>query len=349
MIHRIEIQNYKSLRDVRLDVGKCNVLIGPNNSGKSNIMDSLLFLSETSHKSLPEVLLSRGDYGSVTFGGQSGWIKFAVHSRLTGKECKYTLVCSGGDIKEEMLFMDGQCKIQRSAGVTDVMDDAGEAGPVEVPGSVSAVSIYSRKEGYHSIKEFQGYLASWKMYHFASTQEMRSRSDARRVSELDKTGKNLIQVLLSLRTATPEIFDSIEDYLRQGIPEIENVLTPITSDGRAHLAIREQGFERDFDCSHLSDGTLKFLAYITAATLPGDGVICLEEPENSVHPRLLNLIVDIFRKSDRQIIFSTHSPYMANYVQPKEMIVVKKTLGETQAIRIANNHILRDTLRTILS
>ncbi len=349
MIQKFEVKNYKSLKDLSLDLGKLNVLVGPNNSGKSNIMDAFLFLSESGHKSIPEALLPRGDYSSVVFGGESVCMKFMVDAALDGKRCTYSLACSGSDIKEEELYVNGVCLIERSAGNTSVLDDSGAVTPAEVPSSVSAVSIYGRKEGYNSISEFQSYLASWKTYHFASTQEIKGRSEARRASELDRTGKNLIQVLLSLRNATPEIFDSIEDYLRQGIPEVENILTPLTSDGKALLSVREQGFERDFDCSHLSDGTLKFLAYITAATLPGNGVMCLEEPENSVHPRLLYLIVDIFRRSNRQIIFSTHSPYMANYVRPREMIIVRKTLGQTEIAQIENNYILRDTLRAIMS
>ena len=44
MIHSIRIQNFKSLRDVTLRLQDVNLLIGPNNSGKSNVLKALAFL-----------------------------------------------------------------------------------------------------------------------------------------------------------------------------------------------------------------------------------------------------------------------------------------------------------------
>src|SRR5438034_3749353 len=44
VLQRVEFRNYRSLADVPLELGKFNVLVGPNNSGKSNIMEGVLFL-----------------------------------------------------------------------------------------------------------------------------------------------------------------------------------------------------------------------------------------------------------------------------------------------------------------
>jgi AAA15 family ATPase/GTPase len=44
MIHAIRIQNYKSFRDVSLTLRPVSVLIGPNNAGKSNFLQALVFL-----------------------------------------------------------------------------------------------------------------------------------------------------------------------------------------------------------------------------------------------------------------------------------------------------------------
>jgi len=46
MITRLQVRNFKSLRDIDLELGPLNVLVGPNMSGKSNILDALRFLRE---------------------------------------------------------------------------------------------------------------------------------------------------------------------------------------------------------------------------------------------------------------------------------------------------------------
>ncbi|MCC5612626.1 ATP-binding protein [Nostoc sp. CHAB 5834] len=46
MLKRVSIQNFKSLKDVTLDLQKVNLLIGPNNSGKTNFLKALEFVKE---------------------------------------------------------------------------------------------------------------------------------------------------------------------------------------------------------------------------------------------------------------------------------------------------------------
>lgn len=46
MITQLRIQNFKSLRDVTLDLQRVNLLIGPNNCGKTNVLKALKFFSE---------------------------------------------------------------------------------------------------------------------------------------------------------------------------------------------------------------------------------------------------------------------------------------------------------------
>ena len=69
-IKKIEIKNYKSLEDVSVGLGKFNVIIGPNMSGKSNFLDSLRFLSQATAgptNELPTILRERGGIRENTF------------------------------------------------------------------------------------------------------------------------------------------------------------------------------------------------------------------------------------------------------------------------------------------
>ncbi|MFC1786883.1 ATP-dependent endonuclease [Halobacteriota archaeon] len=68
-IKKIHIKNFKSLKDVEIDdVGDLNIFIGKNNSGKSNIIGALLFLSDIAGKQLSEVFNEHGQYEEIVFG-----------------------------------------------------------------------------------------------------------------------------------------------------------------------------------------------------------------------------------------------------------------------------------------
>ena len=45
MITRARVQNYKTLRDVEVDLAPLTVIFGPNSAGKSNLYDALSLLS----------------------------------------------------------------------------------------------------------------------------------------------------------------------------------------------------------------------------------------------------------------------------------------------------------------
>ena len=198
---------------------------------------------------------------------------------------------------------------------------------------------------YHSPKTRE-YLTSWRSYNFI-TSEMRKTYSAKRNLILDKNGGNLAQVLLSLHNERPKIFDKIENMLKQAIPQIDELLTPLTEGGDTYVAIREKGFDTPFDHFQVSDGTLRLLAYITAIASTEPKLVCFEEPENFIHPRLFELLVEILKKSDKQIILSTHSPYLVDWVEPEDVIIMEKEEKETVAKRLKGVDKLKKHLEEI--
>lgn len=98
----------------------------------------------------------------------------------------------------------------------------------------------------------------------------------------------------------------------------------------------------------LSDGTLRFLAL---ATLEADpefaGVVCLEEPENGIHPdripAMVALLHDLAVSTDeavseenplRQVVVNTHSPGVVGYVYDDELL-----LAETRLVQGASSQV----------
>ncbi|MCU0686204.1 MAG: AAA family ATPase [Polyangiaceae bacterium] len=71
MIRAIEIRGFRSLRHVRLELGRLNVLIGPNQSGKTNVLDALSFLANAASGRLHEsVFKQRGGFSNLLWMGE---------------------------------------------------------------------------------------------------------------------------------------------------------------------------------------------------------------------------------------------------------------------------------------
>ncbi len=89
----------------------------------------------------------------------------------------------------------------------------------------------------------------------------------------------------------------------------------------------------------LSDGTLRFLALCILAEDPDyQGVICMEEPENGIHPEkmeaMVNLLRDLavdpnrapgFENPMRQVILATHSPWFVQLQKRQDLLAAIET------------------------
>lgn len=97
-----------------------------------------------------------------------------------------------------------------------------------------------------------------------------------------------------------------------------------------------------FPARALSDGTLRFLVLATLSFVRGQRLLCIEEPENSVHPSRMRALVDLVRalatnpefdleyeNTVRQVIVNTHSP---DFVQAVHEDAVDAVLLATQAL-----------------
>ena len=83
-----------------------------------------------------------------------------------------------------------------------------------------------------------------------------------------------------------------------------------------------------FDAAQESDGTLRVAGILSALLQePPLPLIGVEEPELTVHPGALPLLMDYLRQASRssQVLITTHSPELLNLVEPHEVRVVQKS------------------------
>jgi energy-coupling factor transporter ATP-binding protein EcfA2 len=104
------------------------------------------------------------------------------------------------------------------------------------------------------------------------------------------------------------------------------------------------------DIRNYSDGTLMVVALLVLLLSPENGcpLICIEEPENCLHPKALNILLSYLKQkaSDIQILITTHSPFIINKINPEDVTVARvKDDGTTHFEKINNIRELHRKLR----
>jgi hypothetical protein len=148
--------------------------------------------------------------------------------------------------------------------------------------------------------------------------------------DLDRHGDNLPAFVAQLKRTNQTMWEQLMEMMRRLVPGLEDIRTEFTPDRRLTLQFVEVGSGRPWTSDEVSDGTIQSLALFAALFDPRSTFVVIEEPENSVHPWIIRNFVDACRAAEtKQIVLTTHSPAMINYLSPAEISVVWRHRGET--------------------
>ena len=142
----------------------------------------------------------------------------------------------------------------------------------------------------------------------------------------------------------PDVYQALANKLSELIERVDRVDVE-RDDRREMLTLMLKSNDGTvFPARALSDGTLRFLALaVLELDQKSGGVICLEEPENGIHPEKINAILELLQGictdisqpvgSDnplRQVIINTHSPSVVQLVPPDSLLVAQSKEAKTQ-------------------
>lgn len=155
-------------------------------------------------------------------------------------------------------------------------------------------------------------------------------------NKLTGDASNVAQILGSILENKEKKDDFIE-WLRLLIPEFKDIeVRKSNINGEYDFFIYEKGTDKPFSRNLISDGTYNILSLMAAvyqSTQPQ--FLCIEEPENGLHPQAIELLVDFFREKCEEeghyIWLNTHSQTLVRSLEIDEVILVNKLNGQTQA------------------
>ena len=341
MLQKVSVQNFKSLKDVTLELQKVNLFIGPNNSGKSNFLKALelwgKYISFQSEQN--RFVKTTNDLKEFSFKKKKGDLKFEVkfNEELIG--CHINSSGDGySDIDYKMLY-DGEI-YPASNTSTNLLN--------QVKSSIFNESARKaiRSLGRDIFEDIKIYKINPQS--FTNAQPISGVPN----SLLLEDGSNMVAFLDFLSGEYKKIFENLQKDLSKCLPEFTDIyLKTVASPQNDQRTYRKWGLGIDDDDKYwsydLSEGVLYFLALLCIVHQPNPPkLLLLEEPEKGIHPRRIKEVIDfIFQLAedkDIQVIMTTHSERVLDEFEdiPEAVFVFDK--DEEGATQVKN--LLKDII-----
>jgi predicted ATPase len=353
MLKKIRLTNFKSFVDEEVELAPLTLLVGANASGKSNFLDALRFLKGlTLDLTMREVLEGEERASSDAWPGIRGASQEAAWSRASSfaiestwhapneetppiygdeaeKDPQYidithgitcqvspSIVCESewiqrGDIRMSSPFKDAAKSILGSSSFFKLADGKRDRSLGDDPLSLQLLPLGSLRWAVDAVR-------------FLDIQPSAMREYGRRGAPLGNEGKNFSGVLATL-SDDPMVKHSFVAWLREVCaPEIESLdFVEVEKLGDV-MAFFVEKDGTQISARSISDGTLRFLGTLLAlrTAQPGD-VLLIEEIEEGLHPTRIHFLLGILESAVRQqgiqVIATTHSPVVLQWLTPERL------------------------------
>ncbi len=361
-IEKIRIKNFKVYQDTEIkDLPNMCVFLGANGAGKSTLFEVFGFLSDALKSNVKTALNKRGGYKEVYSRNGVGDIEIEIKFRnpdVDGKKqplITYELsVCLGETnmpvvSKEVLSYRRGQygkpykfLEFAKGKGNAIINESEFESAKQEFKEQreeqtldspdILAIKGLGQFQKFNAISSFRRLLENWYVSNF-QIQAAQNIEDTGLSEHLSTSGDNLAQVTKYIYENYPDTFQKILDKMKERVPGIDKVEATETIDGRIVLQFSDGSFKDPFISRFVSDGTIKMFAYLVLLNDPKPHpLLCIEEPENYLHPELLIELAEEFRdyaNRGGQVFISSHSPDFVNALDLDELFWLNKDKGFT--------------------
>lgn len=361
-IESIRLKNFKTFRDVHLkDIPSFLVIVGANGSGKSTLFDVFGFLHDCLKSNVRQALDKRGRFGEVlSRDSDSDTIQIEIQYRMEianyERLVTYSLEISERSkvpyVSREILrykrtsygkpyhfldFSDGEGYAITNEEDFKKSDETLARENQKVAPDTLAIKGLGQFERFKAANAFRQLIESWHVSDF-HINAARGRKEASGDSEhLSETGDNLPRVAQYLHEQHPNTFQKILDTMIKRVPGVSAVEPKLMDDGYLTLRFQDGSFKTPFLDRYVSDGTIKMFAYLVMLHDPKPHpLLCVEEPENQLYPKLMSELAEEFRlyaKNGGQVFVSTHSPDFLNALDLDEVCWLVKKDGNTSIVR----------------
>ncbi|MCP4543061.1 MAG: AAA family ATPase [Chloroflexi bacterium] len=371
----LNIQGYRPFRDLTTRLSELEVIVGANGAGKSSLFEFLRFLRDAVREEIPPEIVA-GSAGRQIFH-RPGPEKFQWNIEIELLQPKY-------DTSHEQspdLFLhtvEYQGAIRGPVGHTHVsyeqvrpplakrnsffMDVRDGEGHVQDPdgGQLARQQLYLKSKrlalgvitnpSLATLYYLREFIAHWRFYSAFDVNNARIRGPVPVEQEplLREDAANLSAVLFYLMTEHPLVFDELKTHLRSLVPGFRNLTVKARGGPGEVIAFwQEQGVDDELSLADLSDGILRLLCWMVLCLTPNPPtLICIDEPDQGVHPRTLPVLAGLFEKASTrtQLLLATHASYFLTRFDISRVAVMKKVDGESKYLKPGDSETLQANL-----
>jgi len=363
-MNSIKVQGYRPFRDFTAAFGNLEVLVGANGAGKSALFEFLKFLRDSTYQDIPPEIIS-GSVGQEIFHlpgpERLSWsieVDFAkkfplrYEGELTGPVGQIQikserLVSAPPDGFKGTTFMDMQ---GRKGVIRDPENKKLTQQELSLQRPNQLALSTATNPAFMTLYKMRDYVLSWRFYSAFRITNDKIRRPVLTEQEpvLHEDGGNLSAVLFYLMTEHRPIFDELQSVMRSMVPGFKGLSVKARGARGEVIAVwQEQGIDRDLSLADVSDGILRLLCWSVLCLLPNPPkLICIDEPDQGVHPRTLPVLAGLFKKaSDRtQVLLATHASYFLTQFDLSEIAIMRKVNGESVFAKPANSDLMRSML-----
>jgi predicted ATPase len=371
-IEQINVKNFKVFNNMVVkNLGRLNVFVGPNGSGKTTFFKIFSFLSDALRNNVSVAINREGGFKEVVSRSASvdGLIEIEVKFRNTIQEKSplITYELKIGNINKSTYIDTEILKYRRGQrgrpwhflefhnGQGEAIQNEKDYGKKEAKEErekqildspdILAIKGLGQFQRFKAISSFRKLLEGWVVSNLQND-ALRKIGDVGVDEHLSATGENVAQVAQFIHDNYPDIFQKILQKMTERVPGIEKVEAIQNEAGQILLKFKDNPFIDPFISRYVSDGTIKMFAYLLLLYDPKPyPLLCIEEPENYLYPELLRGLADELREyasRGGQVFVSTHSPEFVNALDIKELFFLNKVNGQTTIYPAINDSQLKD-------
>ena len=339
-----------------------HVLIGPNDSGKTSILDVLAALCRSVDHDLSQAFLGSWKRAELVWAGHAG-------SKVSIEVNFDDAVITGYGI--DILF---GTQGRQATVVVEYIEKEGTHYKQDyraIHTSVCRLLLNPSWSCPHSneLKAVAELLEGVHYYHWnPSFLALPVAPDSERRFRMESNGFGLALFLDEILSFDRDRFNQLEKRFVEIFPHIKSIVlqqakayrAPIDNpeqvtvlqqaDGKGlYFKLKESG--QLVPASQASDGTLLILAYLSVLYLPEPPrLLLVEEPENGIHPNRLREILSVLRElikeqSHTQIVLTTHSPYVLDLFKPEEVtLCTKLKSGAIKTLQLSDSDTVKKQL-----
>ncbi len=346
MIKSIFIDNFKSLVDFKLELAKFTCLVGLNGAGKSTVLQAMDFLSQLMAGDLDDWLAERQ------------WDSADINSKLTTKSnisfevvvesASFGEMVWSGSINRKTLSCTKE-RVEVAGNVVLRVDDAycslakvegapkdSERFPVMFEYQGSILSQLKESQINPLLQALKESIIGIRSLDLLSPEKLRSRNK----SAGGKLGLGGQKLSAFIHESSWDVKNQLKAELSTVYPQLQSIDTKSLRSGWKQLEIVEAFGKQKLKTGarHMNDGMLRMMA-VLAQLEAGNEFLLFDEIENGINPELIEFLIDRLVGAEHQILVTTHSPMILNFMEDKiakegVVYLYKTKEGYTKSIRL---------------